>query len=221
MMLDQRPDGTLLDGKGQPLPDDAPRVYLPFEMYNDIEFNNIDFGEFIDEIEIENVSRTTSKAVMQEMRTSAKCSMSIHGSFMAPHRDRPFKKIILANTPSGVGMDGFGTHLIVLNLQTPHVEYVLMETLYQLMCEFIEGKASMKNCESDDFTFAELAGSLVDCSPNEQGLDSWFDVLHCYTPIGFLEDLAKRLMAIYAVEVSIIEGKQGGLVLRHERKKVN
>ena len=93
-----------------------------------------------------------------------------------------------------------------------------MENLAKLMYEFIEGKASIKNVSNGEVTFVALSDSLVDCEPNELGMESWFDMLHCYTPLGFMEDLAKRLMSIYAIDVAVIDGKNGGLVLRHERK---
>jgi len=41
-------------------------------------------------------------------------------------------------------------------------------------------------------------------------------MLSFYTPLGFLEDLALRLMSVYAIDVRVVEGK--GLVLRHDKK---
>ena len=58
MMLDRAQDGTLLDGKGGQLPPDQPPVYLPFEMYPDAEFNELDFGEFQGEFEVEGINST-------------------------------------------------------------------------------------------------------------------------------------------------------------------
>jgi hypothetical protein len=49
MLLDRKPDGTLLDGHGGGLPDGGEPVYLPFELYHDIDFNELDFGELLSE----------------------------------------------------------------------------------------------------------------------------------------------------------------------------
>ena len=57
----------------------------------------------------------------------------------------------------------------------------------------------------------------MDCTPNEKGQASRFNVLHLYTPTDFLEDLAKRLMSTYVIEVSVVDGEKGGLVLRREK----
>src|SRR5687768_8701331 len=41
LMLDRMQDGTLLDGKGKPLPDGERPVYREHEIYCDIDFNEI------------------------------------------------------------------------------------------------------------------------------------------------------------------------------------
>ena len=146
-------------------------------------------------------------------------SSSVYGAFIAPHRSRPPKKIILSNSPTGVLVDGFGTHIININNATPNLQQVLMEQLANLMCEFIEGKAGLNCMENDRLTFVELSDSLVDCTPNEQGMASLFHILHEHTPPTFLEDLARRLMSTYAITVSVVDGDKGGLVLRREDAK--
>ena len=114
-------------------------------------------------------------------------------------------------------MDGFGTRVLNINNSTDQLEQVLMDRLESLMREFIEGKASIKSMVNNAVTYVELSDSLVDCTPNATGDGSWFDMLRFYTPIGFLEDLAKKLMSIYEIDVAIIEGK--GLVIRREAKE--
>lgn len=217
MVLDRAADGTLLDGNGQPLKDGEPPVYMPKEVCDDIDFNALDFGEFIDEVEVGGVPRTTEEAVFRELQ-SGQLSTSMQGSFIAPHRSRPLKKIILSNHPTGEAVDGFGTRILNINLSTPRFEDVLMEQLSTLMCEFIEGKASIKTIENGNVAFVQLSDALVDCEPNEYGYESWFDMMHAYTPIGFLEDLAKRLSSIYEIQVAVVPGKGGGLVLRPDGK---
>ena len=214
LMQLQRRDGVLLNVEDQPLKDGEPPVYLPREVYEDADFSAVDFGEFVDEKEVGGVTRTTRDAVFANLGSSGSIGMKPH--FMAQHRTRPITKIVLSNRPNGEGTDGFGTRIVYLNLSTPHLEFVLIEYLTRLMCEFLEGKASIKTIETENFAFVQLSDSLVDCEPNEQGMDSWFDMMHAYTPITFLEDLAKRLRSVYLLEVEIIEGKEGGLVLRHD-----
>lgn len=53
--------------------------------------------------------------------------------------------------------------------------------------------------------------------PNEEGKESRFNCLSEYVPDGFLEDLAKRLMATYEVAVCIVDGPSGGLLLQSKR----
>jgi hypothetical protein len=219
MMLDRQPDGTLLDGKGQPLPDGAPPVYLGFQMYKEMDFNEIDFGEFVGESEKPSIPHLALKDVLEQVEQHGMSKGSIHSSFMAPRRSRPSVKIILTNEPSGTGRDGFGTHIINIDNATPQLEQVLLDKLSEVMDGFLEGRFSLKNIGTDDMTFVELSDALVDCTPNEHGLDSWFGVLSTYVPSTFMEELAKRIMAKYLVNVSIVDGKDGGLLLRHESEK--
>lgn len=217
MALERGSDGVLLNSTGGPLKDGEPPLYSPKEVYRDIDFNELDFGEFVEEKEIEDVKRVARESVTQGT-SSGRISVSTKGKFMAAHRSRPMTKIVLSNAPSGRGRDGFGTQVININLSTPHLEFVLTETLTSLMCSFIEGKVSIKNFEIDGGVFVELSDALVDCEPNEQGENSWFNVLHYVTPIGFMQDLARKLQAWYQVEASVVEGPHGGVVLRQDAK---
>lgn len=221
MMPDRKQDGTLLDGKGQPLEDGEQPVLLPFEVYPDHDFNALDFGKFVGEIDIEDVKREVFDDVLTEcmQREGGGFSTSMQGAFIAPRRNRPQTKIILTNSPDGEGVDGFGTRIININLSTPHLEQVMMDKLTKLMCDCLEGKASIKSVGNQNVAFMELADALVDCSPNEMGFDSMFNMLQCYTPITFLDNLAKKLMAMYEVDISVVQGKNAGLVLRRESKK--
>ena len=67
---------------------------------------------------------------------------------------------------------------------------------------------------NDQLVFVELNDALVDCTPNEQGEESRFNCLREYVPDAFFEDLAKRLMATYEIEVSIVDGPEAGLLLK-------
>ena len=207
-------DGVLIGRDGQPLKEGEPPIYQAFDVYPDTDFNEMEFGEFVGEFDTEDVKRTTVDEVMQELIASG----SFGGvTFIAPYRNRPQKKIILSDAPTGEFVDGFGTRVLNINNSTDQLEQVLMDRLESLMREFIEGKASIKSMGNNAVTYVELSDALVDCTPNAEGGDSWFDMLRFYTPIGFLEDLAKKLMSVYEIDVSIIEGK--GLVLRREAKE--
>ena len=192
-----------------------PPAYVPHEVYEDIEFNDLDFGEFDGEFDVQAVEHLTVDAAMKEIMESS----SVQGSFIAPHRSRPLKKIVLSSNPTGVQRDGFGTLISNINNKTPNLEQFLMEEIGNLMCEFIEGRVMIDCMENDNLTFVEISKSLVDCAPNEDGLDSFFDILHLHTPTDFLEDLAKRLMSVYAIQVAVVDGEKGGLMLRREVEK--
>ncbi len=209
MMLDRKNDGTLLDGHGKPLPEGQPPVYLRFELFDDVDFNEIDFGEFVNEFAVEDVKHVEYDDVLQNCS-----SISSSSTFMAPRRHRPQVKIILSNSPSGTMTDGFGTKIINVSNFTPHLQQVLLDELGELVSGFIEGRYSIKNLSNNDFVFADLSDSLVDCTPNEEGKESRFGCLTEYVPATLLEDLAKRLMATYEIEVSVVDGRRTGLLLR-------
>jgi hypothetical protein len=83
------------------------------------------------------------------------------------------------------------------------------------MCDYIEGRASIKSFSNGDIVFVELSDALVDCTPNQEGMEAWFNKLSSYVPINFMEELAKRLMEVYAVEVTVVDGRKGGFIMRH------
>lgn len=221
LVIDRAQDGTLLDGKGAPLPEGAPPVYIAREMYGETDFHKLDFGEFVGETEVEGVKHVPFDEMIKDMEGGSFSSLS---SFVAPRRSRPQVKLIVSSQPSGfMGYDGFRTKIVNINRHTPHFDQVLLDKLAELMSDFIEGRAEVKSVDYDGGTFVELSDSLVDVSPNEEGLDSWFDVLSSYTPIDFMDDLAKRLASIYAVQVTVVDGKPGenagGLLLKREEPK--
>ena len=81
--------------------------------------------------------------------------------------------------------------------------------------DFIEGRISLHvKATGDAYAFVQLDQSVVDCTPNEVGMDSWFYALTQYTPVTFLDELATRLQSIYAMEVQVVDGRPGGLLLK-------
>lgn len=214
LMLDRRQDGVLLDGHGNPLPDGQSPVYLPFELFNDVDFNEIDFGEFIGEFEVEEVKHVDYAEVWKQFMQSPHLGISMNSTFIAPRRHRPLVKLVLSSSPSGTSTDGFGTRIVNINNFTPQLQQVLLDELTQLVSGFIEGRYSIKNINNKDFVFAELSDVLVDCTPNEKGMESRFNCLKEYLSETYLDDLAKQLMATYHVDVSVVEGDKIGLLLR-------
>lgn len=53
--IDVKRDGTLLDGKGQPLPSGADPVFLSWNVYKTTDFNKYDFGKFLGEEECDEI----------------------------------------------------------------------------------------------------------------------------------------------------------------------
>jgi hypothetical protein len=49
--------------------------------------------------------------------------------------------------------------------------------------------------------------------------DARLNVLSEYTEPNFMEDLAKHLMSVYQLDVSIVPGEEGGFVLRPSAEK--
>jgi|ERR1700733_15274540 len=220
MMLDRTKDGTLLDGKGKPLPAGEPPVYLPFEMYKDVDFNTLDFGEFIEEVEGAGINRVSHNDVMkqfqEQMTQGESINSSINSDFMAPKRHRPHTKIILTSQPSGDLAGGFGDRVINVNINSPHIRQEIRDQIERLMTEFLEGRVSLSTTATSKMLFVDLSDSLVDCSPNEKGEESRFYILNEYVATEYLEELAKRLMANYRITVGVVEGRRSGLLITKE-----
>lgn len=206
-----------VDESGNALEDSKPGVYITSGRFQEIDFNALDFGQLVSESDDIGVPKVTVESIYQEIESSGSGNVSMKSNFVAARRSRPVRKIILSNSPTSEGVDGFGTQILNINMSTPHLEQELMERLTELLFDFLEGRASIKCIECSSVCFVELSDVLVDCEPNEQGMNSWFDMLPFYTPTGFMEELAQRVMAKYRVAVSIVDGRKGGLVLRHDK----
>lgn len=214
MVLDTARDGTLLNGHGKPLSEGQPPVYRPFEVYDAVDFNEMDFGEFLGEFDVEVVKHVMWEDVKRQIMQSPHFSAGIQSTFMAPRRDRPMVKIALSNAPSGTMRDGWGTKIIGVSNSTPHLRQVLLDHLTEIVSGFIEGRYSMNCMSNGEFVLATLTDSLVDCTPNEDDEESRFNCLGEYMPPDSLDELAKRLAATYEIEVEVVEGEKVGLLFR-------
>lgn len=214
MVLDKAKNGTLLDGHGKPLADGEPPVYLHYEVYDALDFNEIDFGEFIGEFDVETVRHVRWDDVMRQVEQSPHIALGITSTFMAPRRYRPLVKIALSNAPGGTGTDGWGTRIINVNNSTPHLRNVLLDHLTEILSGFVEGRYSMNCVSNGDVVVVVLTDTLVDCTPNEEGKESRFDCLREYVPDDLIAELAGRLTATYAVEVDVVDGQKVALLFR-------
>jgi hypothetical protein len=211
MLVDRKPDGTLLDGQGNTLPDGEAPVYRAFEVYEVVEFNDMDFGEFVGESDVEGIKRVHFDDIFRQTQGKR---FTTAATFVAARRHRPMVRIVLSNAPSGTGSDGFGTRIVHINNYTPHLPQVIADALVEVLNGFIEGRYSMSGLSTDDFVFIQLNDALVDCTPNELGKGSRFNCLQEYLPEAFLGEQARRLMATYAVDVSVVDGPKFGLLLK-------
>jgi hypothetical protein len=215
-LLLQEKDGVLLNESGLPLAEGKPPIYTKHEMYGDMDFNSLEFGEFVGEREggVEHLSLDITdfcESILKEARPGEKISMGL-SDFMAPHRTRPLTKIVLSDAPSGEHYDGFGTRIINLSNSAPYLDHKITSCLLRLVYDFIEGKAAIKCIGNRDKVFVELSNALVECTPNEHGLNSWFDVFNYYVPLNFLHELAQRVMSLYRIKVSVVDGPKKGLL---------
>jgi hypothetical protein len=214
MLLDRAKDGTLLDGHGNPLASGQAPVFLPFEVFGDAEFNDIDFGDFQGEVEVEGIRRIDFKETITEMQQSGYFAGSTYSTFMTPRNHRPYSQIILTHSPFGIGSDHFGARVVNIDISTPHLEQVIIDQIKDIVGGVMEGRYSLKNFSGRDAVFLDISSILVDCTPNEEGKQSRFNCLFEYVPATFMEDIAKWLMANYEVDVAIVEGENHGLLLR-------
>lgn len=204
--------GEFADAEGNPLPPGASPVYLPRDVYEDVEFNELDFGELIKEEDVGGIPRTTTEAVFEELKASGRFGGA---TFIAARRSRPLRKFLIANDEAKKSVDGFGTIVEIVPSSTPQLKHLIAQKLTDVMADFLEGRASLKAIGNEQLTFVMLSDSLVDCT----GTESRFNVLSEFTEPTFMDELAKHLMSVYQVEVSIVPDEEGGLVVRHSADK--
>jgi hypothetical protein len=203
-------DGTLLDGHGKPLPEGNPPVYLPIEVYHEIEFNDLDFGKLVDETELAGVQRIAKADVMKSFSTRNGFNTD---TFTAPRRSRQLTKIVLAKDPTDEGTDRWGGRLIVLSESEPYLDQLIVKKVTELVCEFIEGRTAIAKTMTGgpNDVLIDLSDVIVDATGHEDGLGTWFNVFRGLLPLTFLDDLAKQLMSLYEVEVKVLDGADVGL----------
>lgn len=220
-LLNRAKDGTLLDGAGRPLPEKTPGVHLEFEMYQDVDFNGLDLGELVQEVEIPGPKKVRREDFIKEIEGEMQqgCGdvvMGTSSSFVASHRHRPFTKLCLSSAPSGESFDRFGTQIINLDRATPYLDQVLVDRFTHLLSSYIEGRISLKTLGTSVAVFIDLNDAIVDVRPAEAGLDTDFDAARTILPTGFLDLMARFISSTYLLDVSVVEeAGEFGLILRH------
>jgi hypothetical protein len=219
-LLDRMADGTLLDGAGKPLPPGKPPVYRRFEVYKDVDFNAIDFGTFIEEVEVPGIERISLDDVFKEFGQSGRFESMVDGSFVVPRRSRPRKHIMLSKLPTGTLRTQHGENILNINGDEPHIQDVVMRHIKELLAEFLEGRISLPAIVGGNGDiFVELSDCIIDSTRDRNADEARPNILDEYTPESFLEELAKETAATFLVEAKIVEGPKTGLLLRRERSK--
>lgn len=215
LILDQTDEGVLLDGKGEPLGEGQPPVYIRGDVYGDIDFNALNLGDFVEEVDGKGVKHISHEELESLRKKSRRTSVSENPTFMAARRHRPSTKIILTNAPSQV-INGSGELTFNISNSTPQIELVLQSKLTEVVFGFLEGRYGIKTMTIEQGALLMLSDSLVDCTPNEHGQEAWFDVLNSYVPMTFWDELAKRVEANFNVEVQVVDGENGGLFFKKQ-----
>lgn len=216
MMLDKKQDGTLLDGHGQPLPPGAAPVYLPFEVYEDVEFNDLNFGEFLEEVEVGGIPHVSRDEVFRRVHETGRFNSTMKSGFVAPRRQRPQAKIVISEMSLQSARDSW-MRSIHLDKTAPHFKQTLFDQLFEVASGYLEGRYSIKTLSTDGIVFVEFSDTVMEVSRNPSdplNLESHFDVFDKYVSPEDMEEIAKRLMAVYEVEITIVDGDKGGFLVK-------
>lgn len=212
MLLDQKKDGTLLDGKGQPLEPGKDPVYLPYELYKDAEFNDLDFGTFLGEFEAPGLTRLTEEEALSRVHQSRRVRGGIRSTFMAPRRQRPVIQILLTDRKLAPLSGDSMKESIMITLDEPHLKQVIRDRLYDLVAGFLEGRNSLHTITTDENEWVDLSRAIMELHTEENRTE--FEVLGKYVTTEDLEEIAHHLMAVYDIEVDIVTGKRAGFLMR-------
>lgn len=194
-------DGVFLDRDGNPLPDGDEPILLQFEVYRDIEFNDLDFGEMIEEIPFENDEEVTFEDVLRKIEASGKFEMGGVKAIAVPHRRRAKSMMQISDEPTGQMSGGFGDTIHNINSQTPHIEQAVAEVLSSLVRGFLEGRNDLTVIKGGDLFMLNLSALLPGSN------------LPDYLPDGYLQDLARYVSDRYMLTAKVVTGESYGLLL--------
>lgn len=112
-----------------------------------------------------------------------------------------------------LGYDGFGTRIVMVNSYSPNLLKVILDEVYELVSGFLEGQYAIKCLSAKEMVYVVLSDSLVDHRPETPDSEK-FHCLERLLPPDSFEDILKRIVAAYDVEVGIVTGPEGGLLLK-------
>lgn len=214
MMLDKKEDGTLLDGHGNPLPPGQTEVYLPFEVYEDAEFNEMNFGKFIGETAVEGIKHVTYDEVMRQIQNAQHMNMTIHSEFVAPRRQRPETRIILIDNQFVQSPHSSGVRLFFVDKTAPHFTQTVFDHLYEITSGFIEGRYSIKSMSTETIEFVDLSDCIMEATANDGTQSTRSAIISSYLSPSTMEELAKRLSAVYKVDLTVVVGESAGFLMK-------
>ncbi len=211
-MVNRSPEGTLLDREGNPLADGEQPILLPYEVYDDIEFNNLEFGMLIEEIPFDQDEDVAFGDVMRRIEQSGQFRMGAATPVSVLHRSRPRVMILISDNPTGQMRGGFGELIQNINSETPHLQQAVAEVVLNFVRGFLEGRYDMTVLQGDDIFMLDLTKLLVDA----RGKESRFECLLEFLPQGFLNELARRIASRYMLQARVVTGDSFGLLLEFE-----
>jgi hypothetical protein len=210
-------DGTFRDEQGGPLPDGHSPQIRRFEVYADVEFNDIDFGELVEESPVHDETFADWQSVFKDiLATGESFGISMVSKFTAPRRNRPPVKLVIAPVKSGITVDRFGMRVTVIDSSTPKLAEVLLDEVTELVSGFIEGRYSLNTTTSGAMTLVDLSSLLVDQRPTANGGEPLFDCLDQFVSREWLLELSKRITATYQATATPVVGEKVGLLLKLE-----
>ena len=219
LILNRDKDGTLLDGQGGRLPDGHSPVYLERELYKDTDFNELDFGDFVGEVEVERIKQFSYDTVVNAIVSSSNIKSSNISTFTAPRKNRPAVKIVLSENPTSVAYDGFGVQIHYISESTPQLQQVILDKLSELLKSFFEGRSSLKTLSNKDLVFVYLDDLLVDNRPMVRESGPRYNCLGDYINDTHLFDIAMKLTQTYEVDVSVVGGPDFGFLLANKKNE--
>ena len=214
-MLNRSPEGVLLDSDGNPLADGEQPVLLPYDVYDDIDFNNLEFGMLIEEIPCDQDEDVAFDDIVRRIERSGHFKMGAATPVSVLHRYRPSVMILISDNPTGQIRGGFGELIQNINSETPHLKQAVAEVVLTLVRGYLEGRYDMSVLQGADVFMLDLSKLLVDA----RGKESRFECLLEFLPQGFLNELARRIASRYMLQARVVTGNSFGLLLEFEEHK--
>lgn len=213
-MICQR-NGIPVGADGEPLADGAIPIFDDFEVYPDIEFDELQFGELIGETEIRDVESISIENLRTEGFSEKPLRTSSDITFLAARKSRPTGTVTLSDQPSGI-YDQNGFRLFNVDVAAGHLEYTVENAYFQLMCEFLGGLVSLSCLANPDATLVYLSDTFRVATSTARTPDSKGDIFKAYASPTLLVNLGRRLKAQFPINVTVVEGDCFGLLLSHQ-----